>query len=78
MILVTGKDTGLAAYIWENEITHIEETGKRYPSSRVFMKNQKLGFDFFLDVKESAKEIQRRIREEKLDPGCEVRGTEYG
>ena len=73
MILCTSIETGLPAYIWVKEIQNIEKHGA---SSRVFLKNEKLHHDYFLDVTESEKEIQNRIKYERLDPGSEVRNND--
>ena len=73
MILVTSKETGLPAYIWVKEIQNIEKHGGSSPFCRVFLQNEKAHHAYFLDVTESEKDIQKKIKYERLDPGCEVR-----
>lgn len=78
MILCTGKETGLPAYIWIKEISRVESLsekhkGKSVPYSRVYLENEKEHHSYFLDVLESSEVISRRIKNERLDPGCEYR-----
>lgn len=77
MILVTGRDTGFLAYIDEHEIVQIKkmrEERSSYPFfSRIFLKNDKERYEYFLDVVEDETEIKRRIKHEKLDLGREAR-----
>lgn len=74
MIVVTGKDTGLPAYIFVKEIQKTE-TMRSGPCSftRVFLKDPKQGHDYFLDVTESREEISRRIKEERHIPGSRLK-----
>ena len=79
MILCTGKETGLPAYIWVKEIVKVEplpdqRKGKPVSHSRVYLSNDKEHHSYFLDVLESGEEISRRIKHERLDPGCESKG----
>ena len=74
MILLTGRDTSLAALVDDHEIVDIQSMREKGVSfSRVFLKNDKEHHDYFLDVLENEKEIRRRIKYEKLDLGCEAR-----
>lgn len=79
MILCTGKETGLPAYIWVKEIMKVEtlsekHKGKLVPYSRIMLENDKEHHSYFLDVLESREEISRKIKHERLDPGCEAKG----
>ena len=73
MILCTGKDTNRPAYIWVKEIVSIETLGGSHPYSRVHLKNDKENHEYFLDVLENPMVISRKIKYERLDPGCETR-----
>ena len=80
MILCTGKETGLPAYIWVKEIVKVEPLPEKYKGkpvshSRIFLTNEKERHSYFLDVLESSTEISRRIKHERLDPGCESKGV---
>lgn len=70
MIVVTGKDTGMAAYIFVKELIRTERM-KAGPRSftRVFLKNDRNNYEYFLDVQEKPEEIARRIKEERHIPG---------
>jgi hypothetical protein len=74
MIVVTGKDTGMPAYIFVKEIQEAKSM-RDGPCSftRVFLKDPKQGHDYFLDVTESRDEIGRRIKEERHIPGNGVK-----
>jgi len=74
MIVATGMDTGLPAYIFVDDIKKIESI-KSGPCSftRVFMKNIKENHDYFLDVNETRDEINKKIKEDRHIPG---RGVE--
>lgn len=74
MILVTGKETGLPAYLWIHEIESVEKHGGASPYTRIWLKNDKMHHRYYLDVIEDEIEIGRRIREERLAPGCEKEG----
>ena len=74
MILLTGRDTGLPAYIFEKEIVRIEEMKEQvrvrsHPFTRVFLQDEKSGYEYFLDVKEKKKEIEKMLEEEKRKHG---------
>lgn len=75
MIVATGRDTGMAAYIFVKEIQKTESM-RSGPCSftRVFLKDPKQGHEYFLDVNETAEEIKRRIKEDRHIPG---RGVEH-
>lgn len=74
MIVVTGKDTGMAAYIIVKEIQDIKIMRDGSCSfTRVFLKDPKQGHDYFLDVKEKPEEIRRIIKEERHIPGSGVK-----
>lgn len=77
MILVTGRDTGLPAFIDEHELVQIKKMREEKSScpffSRVFLKNDREHHEYFLDVVEDETEIKRRIKHERLDLGCEAR-----
>lgn len=76
MILLTARDTGLAAHVDEQDITLVDPMGPRArPYSRIYLQNKKENHDFYLDVNESPTEVSRRIRHEKLDLGCEARAN---
>lgn len=63
MILVTGKDTGLTAYIFVKEIEKTEKMKEGpHPFTRVFLKDPKEQHEYFLDVREDPAEINRRIK----------------
>lgn len=74
MILATSKETGLPAYLWIHEIESMEKHGGSSPFTRIWLKNDKMHHRYYVDVTENEKEIQRRIREERLVPGCEKEG----
>lgn len=66
MILVTSKETGLPAYIWISEIVRVESHKGSSPYSRVYLKNEKQHHEYTLDVKETDKEISKRMKHERL------------
>ena len=69
MILVTGADTNLPAYIWVSEIDSMQwhKGGEDKPSyTTVSLHNPKQKHAYKLDVLESPTEINRRIKEERL------------
>ena len=72
MILVTSKETGLPAYIWVSEITQVESHKGSPPYSRVYLKCEKQRHEYTLDVLESAIEISKRIKHERLICGRDV------
>jgi len=81
MILATCMDTGLPGYIRKSEIVKIETLsekvrGRPRPFSRIYLEDKKQHHAYFLDVKENPEEIERRFAEERLDPGCEIRGMD--
>ena len=68
MITVTNRDTCRSAYLDPKCIQHIEEfqeeiQGKLYPYSRVFMKDEKEGHEYSIDVVESKRKIEALILE---------------
>ena len=66
MIIVTGKDTDRAAYIFVKELDHTERIKSgRSSFTRVYLKNPGLKYEYSMDVKESPEEISRRIKEER-------------
>ena len=73
MIVVKGKDTGMAAYIHVKDIVRTEYI-KADPCSftRVFLCDPKQGHDYFLDIMEKPEEIERKIKEERHIPGSGV------
>ena len=77
MIVVTGKDTGLAAYIFVKELQHMDKM-KSGPCTftRVYLKDSRQNHDYFLDVNESPEEIKRRIKEDRHIPGRGVKENE--
>ena len=77
MIVATGRDTGLPAYIFVKHIQKIESM-KSGPCSftRVFMKDPKEDHEYFLDVNETREEISRRIQEDRHIPGRGVENNE--
>lgn len=62
MYILTGKDTGLPAYVWANDIVRIEamKNGGPRPYSRIFLKNEKEHHEFYLDVTETKEEIENK------------------
>ena len=77
MILLTGRDTKLPAYVDESEIIAIDTMKeKSRPFSRIQLKNDKYQYLYFLDVKEDPEEIKRRIKHEKLELGKYANGFE--
>lgn len=75
MILLTGRDTRLPAYVDESEIITIESMKeKSRPFSRIHLKNDKHQYLYSLDVLEDPGEIKRRIKYEKLELGKYANG----
>lgn len=75
MILVTGADTNLPAYIWVSEIDSMQwhKGGEDKPSyTTVSLHNPKQKHTYTLNVLESPTEINRRIKEKRLVCGSEV------
>lgn len=73
MITVTNRDTCKPAYIDEKLVQHIEEfsdevCGKSCPYSRVFLKDEKQGHDYFLDVIESKRRIETLMQNPSAEP----------
>lgn len=67
MITVTNRDTLMAAYIDPKNILRIEsftdeKSKNAYPYSRVFLKDDKEGHEYFLDAIETKETIERMIR----------------
>ena len=79
MITVTNRDTCRAAYIDEKNIVkmseHSEEvSGVACPYTRVYVKDEKQKHDYFLDVVDSKRKIQKLIEEAKKHPVKEKLG----
>lgn len=80
MITCTGRDTCKSCFIPEGYISEIEElseeVGNRaYPFSRIRIRNPKDGFEYYQDVVESKREIERLIKEKKeMDEKSESAG----
>ena len=75
MILLTGRDTKLPAFVDEHDVVSIDlMKEKSRPFSRIFVKNDKFQHSYFLDVLEDPKEINRRIKHEKLELGKYANG----
>lgn len=66
MIVATGKDTGMPAYIFVKEINRMEvmKSG-RVSFTRVFLNDPVAHFNYFMDVTENPEEIKRLIKEER-------------
>ena len=63
MITVTNRDTFRSAYLDPKAILHLEELqdeidGRAYPFTRVFVKDEKEGHEYSLDVIESKRKIE--------------------
>ena len=81
MITLTGRDTIKPAYVDNKRIVKIEELSEElgdrsYPYTRIHIKDEKLGHEYFLDVIESAKKINALIEEEKTKRPPEKLGPE--
>lgn len=72
MIKLLARDTCKTAYIpdefIENMEEFVEETPERaYPYTRIYIKNPNDGYEYFIDVVESANKINRLIEEQKAN-----------
>ena len=81
MITVTGRDTCKPAYIDEALIEKITEhtedlAGRAYPYSRVYIKDPKQHYEYYLDVVESKAKIATLIEEERNRPPKIKKGVE--
>ena len=68
MITLLGRDKCRPVYIPEKHIDHMEELVDRqperdYPYTRIYIKNPADGFEYFIDVVESARKINKVIAE---------------
>jgi len=70
MITLTGFDTNRPAYIPEDYIDRIEEKNQRlqerdYPYSRIYIRDSKQAHDYFIDVVESKKYINKLVKQKQ-------------
>ena len=68
MITLLARDTCKPAYIPEEFVDHmdelVEESPERaYPYTRIYIKNPSDGYEYFIDVVESARKINQLISE---------------
>ena len=81
MITLLGRDTCKPAYIPEKHIDHMEEfveeiAGRAYPYTRIYIKNPSDGYEYYVDVVESQKKIEKVIAEKaKEDSNVKTKQT---